>query len=362
MLCFNHPRWWVVSIKISHTKPAKPEHKFPNPCKFPFTRLVVICMLCPSFVHTQAREACEAALVIDPAYAKARQRLASALRGLGDYFAAREELQALQFSLPHPDPSITLDLAEVEEAIQKTATAAEGSPPPEGEGSPPPEVVFERKKIVIEETNSDESDDGMGEGNAEAPPAVSAAAVAASADSAGADSAKAESPADSSVKGTEEVAASAADVDATAAAGPAFARKPKKVSAPPARPNVPAAAKTCVDFENAVKYLTPFPDQLVQYVRSLELTNYKKVFKSSMSVAVLQALLHVASLEVRKDPVYAANMLTVIPGVERFAMILPMAMKKEGVKERVRETVDAFAAVGGQLAAGAAAARKHFKL
>lgn len=307
-------------------------------------------------VHLQAREACDAALTVDPSYIKARQRLGTALRGLGDFIGAREELQAVQFALTHPDPILTLELAELEEAIQKLGSAGE-----EAEGSPPPEVVFERRKIVIEETDSGESDDGMGEASADSASAASAGAAAASAESAGTDIAgTVPTPAESSAV-NDEIGASAADVDATTAA-PAFARKPTKAAPPPTRPNVPAAAKTITDFENAVKRLTPFPELLVQYVRSLEMKSYGKVFKQSLSVTVLQALLSVANLEVRKDPGFAAAMLAELPKVERFGMIVPMAMKKEGLKDMVREVVDALAVAGAQYTAGLAAARKHFRL
>lgn len=308
-------------------------------------------------LHLQAREACDAALIVDPSYIKARQRLGTALRGLGDFIGAREELQAVQFSLTHPDPILTLELAELEEAIQKLGSAGE-----EAEGSPPPEVVFERKRIVIEETDSGESDDGMGDASADSASAASAGGEAASAESPGTDiAATVLVPAESSAV-THEIGASAADVDATTAAAPAFARKPVKATSPPTRPNVPAAPKTIMEFENAVKRLTPFPELLVQYVRSLEMKSYSKVFKQSLSVTGLQALLTVANLEVRKDPGFPAAMLAELPKVERFAMIVPMAMKKEGLKDMVREVVDALAVAGGQYTAGLAAARKHFKL
>ncbi|MEW5311731.1 MAG: hypothetical protein WDW38_003419 [Sanguina aurantia] len=312
----------------------------------------------------QAREDCEAALALDPAYIKARQRLAQALRGLGEWAAAREELQAVQFALPTPDPAIMLELAELEEVILKLSSSEE-SP----EGSTSAEVAFERHRIVIEETESVESDDGS-----PPPPCESHA------DSAGATAAEAAGASGSSGGGESSPAAGESSPAAAGPAGEATSRTEEEGSSTPTRAspsvkasaaaarakaptviNVPPPAKNAVEFDNAVKFLSAHPQQLQQYVRSLDPKLYKAVFKHALSAMALNGILAVALMEVRLDPLAAANMLIKLPTIERFSMIASMALKGEK-KEQAVQLVDALAALGGQYTAVAATARKALKL
>jgi len=87
--------------------------------------------------------------------------------------------------------------------------------------------------------------------------------------------------------------------------------------------------------------------QLGQYVRLLEPSRYKAVFKSSMAPEVLQLLLKGLRQVAAEDPAFAQAGLSALTDVARFDIVYPMADK--ATRALAQEVVQQVAAAGGDV-------------
>ena len=257
-----------------------------------------------------AESDCRAALALDPAFIKARHRLALALRDLGRPADALKEYDALLQASSTPKETAAVLIRERKELLvlpqQRQQQQQQQQP--------------RRTTIPIEESHS--SDDE--ELTLPVPTSSLMAAVPAVASS---------SPA-ALPAGIDK--GSPPPAPATAAAAKAAASKLQQTAATLAAEAIdklaskrPAAPRSTLEFERSCKLVAAHSEVLLDFVKSVPPESYQAIFKDALNGTIVSIIARALGPDVASNPEFAERALRQLSGVSRFSMVASMMGKAD---------------------------------
>ena len=257
-----------------------------------------------------AESDCRAALALDPAFIKARHRLALALRDLGRPADALKEYDALLQASSTPKETAAVLIRERKELLvlpqQRQQQQQQQQP--------------RRTTIPIEESHS--SDDE--ELTLPVPTSSLMAAVPAVASS---------SPA-ALPAGIDK--GSPPPAPATAAAAKAAASKLQQTAATLAAEAIdklaskrPAAPRSTLEFERSCKLVAAHSEVLLDFVKSVPPESYQAIFKDALNGTIVSIIARALGPDVASNPGFAERALRQLSGVSRFSMVASMMGKAD---------------------------------
>ena len=259
-----------------------------------------------------AESDCRAALALDPAFIKARHRLALALRDLGRPADALKEYDALLQASSTPKETAAVLIRERKELELLVL--------PQQRQQQQQQQQPRRTTIPIEESHS--SDDE--ELTLPVPTSSLMAAVPAVASS---------SPA-ALPAGIDK--GSPPPAPATAAAAKAAASKLQQTAATLAAEAIdklaskrPAAPRSTLEFERSCKLVAAHSEVLLDFVKSVPPESYQAIFKDALNGTIVSIIARALGPDVASNPEFAERALRQLSGVSRFSMVASMMGKAD---------------------------------
>lgn len=249
-----------------------------------------------------------------------------------------------------------------EQATAAPSAAPAASPAAEAvetEAVEPVSQVY-RHRILIEETDGSESEEDEQQqppGAAESTAAPQGEEVATTQQCQQREHPASNGTPDNAAAASTASAAQATDTSKSPAATAAAAAQ--KAVQHLTQPQQLTAPRTALDFTRVAKMLlapsaaAKQPDsaqqqhqQLGAYVRLLEPSKYQSVIKRDLSDSVLELLLAGLEVVAVDDPGFVAEALQQLSRVERFGIVLPMAVRKKGVHASLQNMMQQLSAAG----------------
>ena len=255
-----------------------------------------------------AESDCRAALALDPAFIKARHRLALALRDLGRPADALKEYDALLQASSTPKETAAVLIRERKELLvlpqQRQQQQQQQQP--------------RRTTIPIEESHS--SDDE--ELTLPVPTSSLMAAVPAVASSSPAALPAGIDKGSPPPAPATALAAAASKLQQTAAtlAAEAIDRLASKR---------PAAPRSALEFERSCKLVAAHSEVLLDFVKSVPPESYQAIFKDALNGTIVSIIARALGPDVASNPGFAERALRQLSGVSRFSMVASMMGKAD---------------------------------